>query len=359
VTDPFRQDEDAASQGPSSRIWIDYVAAVVGSVVGGYLIGWRLVDWAVGSGSGILAAASLGQILLIPLGSALGTMFALAASRRRSAVFTGVLTLPVTFFVWIVIGFLAMLVDATGYGWPAVISIAAAPLGARFIVLGRPSSESDWPAGQADRPGWTFREWPIGRIIRYGVPILLAASIVALVIYWPESAPEVVAAEQPLGPRVCECEILTERVESLPLSPRFRTASLRVSELSEGFVVEASDYVDDDLDVDYYWTVFGEAGFTGVRLFDQPDHQSATFYEGETRNESPWIVDVSLRDSRLDMTFRIRVDGSEWGIATTDDLWKVYTSDREAAAVIHEERQEKALDVLESFQQALEDVGNG
>lgn len=357
MTNVFPQGE-TASRGPSSRIWVDYVAALVGSVVGGYLLGWQVVDWAVASGSGILAFAPLGQILLIPLGSALGTMLALAAFRRRSAVFTGVLTLPVMFVVWIVVGFLAMLVDATGYGWPAATSIVVSPLGARFIVLGRKPSESLRPARRTVRPGRTIQDWPIGRIIRYGVPVLLAASIVALVIYWPEAAPEIFESQQPLGPRVCECEILTDWVVGLPISPGSRTSNFRVSELSEGFVVEASDYVGDDLDFDYYWTVFGEAGFTGVQLFDRPDHQSATFFEGETRGESPWIVDVALRDSNVDMTFRIRVDGSEWGIASTDDLWKVYTSDRETAGEIHTERQERAVQVAESFQRALEDAAN-
>ena len=358
MTKGFAQAGGAGSQGPLGRVWVDYVAAAAGSVVGGYLIGWQLVDWALASGSGILAFASLWQILLIPLGSAIGTVLALAALRRQSAVFTGVLTLAVMFVVWAIVAFLAMLVDATGHGWPTVASMVVAPLGARFIVLGRPPSESERSEPEDARPGWTLRHWPLGRIVRYGVPVLLAASIVVLVIYWPEPAPEVVESQYSLGPRVCECEILTEWVEGLPISPGFRASTLRVSELAEGFVVDVRQYAGDDFDLDYYWTVFGDAGFTGVRLFDQPDHQSATFFEGDTRSESPWIVDVTLREANIDMTFRIRVDGSEWGIASTDDLWHVYTSNRAAAEEIHIERQESAVEVVDSFRHALEDVRN-
>jgi hypothetical protein len=322
----------------------------MGSLAGAYVIGWLLVRWALEFQPGNILVAVLGPIVLIPVGSAGGTTFALALFGRHSPVLTGILTLPVTIAVGMVVVVLTRFIDTMDYGWLIIIPPLVAPLGARFIVLGK------HPPPFEPQPWIRPRDWSIRRITRYGIAVLLAILVTWLYIHWFNSG-DTDAGEMALpGPRTCECELLTEWVEGLDISPQgdsFRASDFRITELPEGFVVVASQYVGDDVDVDYYWTVFSEAGFTGVQTLDEPDHWSATFFDGDTRRDSPWIVDVALLDSQVDMTIRVKADGSEWGITSTDQLWDLYTSNRDEALEVQRERQARAVDMLDPVERAL------
>jgi hypothetical protein len=333
------------------RTWPDYVIALLGSIVGAYLIGWLVVRWALEYQPGNLLLAVLGPILLIPLGSAGGTTLSLALFRRHSPVLTGILTLPVTIAVGIVVVVLSRFIDTMDYGWLIIIPPLIAPLGARFIVLGRK------PNPREPQPWLRLRDWPIRRVLGYAIPILLVTLAALLFVNWLDGRDTDVAELAAPGPRACECELLTEWVESLAILPEgdsFRASNFRVTELLEGFVVVASQYVGDDVNADYYRTVFSEAGFTGVQILDQPELWSATFFDRDTRSESPWIVDVALLDSHVDITIRVKADGSEWGITSTDQLWELYTSNREKALEVQRERQARAIDILEPVERAIQ-----
>jgi len=334
------------------RTWPDYVIALLGSIVGAYLIGWLVVRWALEYQPGNLLLALLGPILLIPLGSAGGTTLALAIFGRHSPVLTGILTLPVTIAVGTGVVVLSRFIDTMDYGWLIIIPPLVAPVGARFIVLGRKSRPRE------PQPWIRIRDWPIRRILKYAIPILLATLGAVFLVNWFDGRNTDVVEPTALGPRACECELLTEYVESLAILPQgdsLRASNFRVTELSEGFVVVASQYVGDAVNPNYYWTLFSDAGFNGVQILDEPEHWSATFFDRGTRGESPWVVDVALLDSQVDVTIRIKADASEWGITSIDQLWQLYTSNREKALEVQRERQATAIDILEPVERAIQE----
>lgn len=358
-----QQTERGSAHAPRERTWPDYVIVFIGSIAGTFLLGVLfaslLVRWVYELRPGSFGLVVYGQFLIAPLGSAVGAALALRLFRRRSPWLTGLLVLPVAVVVGIGVYVLAWFIDTMGYGWLIIVPPVIAPLGARFIALGRKSSPPPPRQPRAPREKKALRDWPIGRIVRYGVPSLLLVSIAALVIFWPDAGTDVEEQESP-GPRVCECASLTESLVGLAITEGnpLREFSLRTTELSEGFVVVASQFVGDDSDGDYFWTGFDEVGATGAQLIDEPDQWSATFFEGDARGESPWVVDVTLLDSHVEMTIRARFDGSEWGIATTDDLWEIYTADQESADEVHRQRQARAIEVLEPVRLALGVVEN-
>jgi len=348
VTQAASETEHRSPNQP--RHWPDYVIALVGSLVGAYVIGWLVVRWALEFQPGNLVLVIVGPIVLVPLGSAGGTSLALALFRRHSPVLTGILTLPVTIVVGILLVVLTRFINTMDHAWPIVIPPLVAPLGARFIVLGRqppPSKPQPWI-----RP----RHWPIRKVLKYGIPILLATLVawfyLSLFSSGPSDVPEPALPEA----RPCECRLLTDWVEHLSILPGadFRVSGIRAIELSEGFVVLASQYVGDDVDPQDYWTLFGRAGFSGVQTIDEPPHWSATFFDGDARSESSWTVDVALIDSNVSIAIRVKADGSEWGITTKEQLWDLYTSNREGAIEVQMARQADALDILEPVERALQ-----
>ena len=345
--------EATGSPRQLGRTWPDYVAALLGSMAGGYLLGGILVRWGIQSQPGSLAFAMFGPILLIPLGSALGTMLALAVFRRHSPVLTGVLTLPVTVAVWIVVAGLTRLIDSMDYGWLMLVPPLVAPLGARFIVLGRN------PAPSVRPPPAAHRNWPTRRTLRYGISIILVVLVAWLLISRLDLVDSDLVELAPEGPRVCECEQLKEWVGSLVISPdgdTFRESGVRAAETPAGYIVIGSQYPGADNSHHYLRRVFRETGLSAIQLLDEPGHWAATFFDGDTRAGSSWIVDVTLLDYRIEMTIRVRVDGSEWGVGNTEQLWDLYVSDRQAALRAQEERQARALDNLEPVERAFEHI---
>lgn len=325
----------------SGRPWPDFVGALLGSIAGGYLIGGLLVRWGIQALPGFI----FGPILLIPLGSALGTTLTLAFARRHSPVLTGILMLPVTVVVWLVVVGLTRVINVMDFGWLVITPPVVAPLGARWIVIGRKE-----PPEPALPP---FRDWPIRRIVRYGVLALLGITLIWFLVSWLDLGDSDPVELTPQGPRACECEQLKEWFASLVISPdgdRFRESNIRAAESPDGFVIIGSQSATGS-DPYRFWDAFGEAGFNGTQL---PTYNwSATFFEGDIRRDSPWIVDVILLQNRIELTIRVRVDGSDWGIGSSDQLWELYVSDRQAALEVQTERQARAVDTLEPVERAL------
>lgn len=331
---------DRVVQGPRWRRWPDYVISVVGSIAGVLLFGWLVVAWAMK----YQPANLLIPILLVPMGSALGTTLALAIFGRHSQVLTGVMTVPVFLVVATAVMLLSSVIDAGSSVW-LILPPLLAPLGARFIVLGRKA-----PPPEA-QPLIRIDEWSMRRILKDAM-ILLVAVAGLLFFSWLDRDPEI--ADATGGPRVCECELLTEWVENRGLTPH-RTSNVRVAEMWDGFVVVATKYVGDDEDPDYLWMTFRRAGYNGVQILDEPEHWSASFFDGSTRTESESVVDVAYVDGHIHMTIRVKVAGDEWGITGWEQLWALYSSDHETALEVQRERQEAALDALEPVERTTQE----
>lgn len=121
-------------------------------------------------------------------------------------------------------------------------------------------------------------------------------------------------SEMPLatGPRECECVRLQNWAESLSLpaaARSLRTRQISVSESAEGFVLIGRMFGGEDYDLNSVWDSFREAGHDAVRLIDEADHWSATFFEGGSRATSPWIADFVGLGSEVEIRVRVRVEG--------------------------------------------------
>lgn len=334
------------------RRWLGYVVTLVGSLAGGYWLGGWLVTRLVMSSPASLLTLMFGPLLLVPLASALGVLVALAIARQHSALLTAVLTLPATVAAWLVVLALNSGIDTMGYGWLLIAPQLVAPLGARFIVLGRRNPPP--PVITMTPP----RTWPWRRIGGGAILVGLCVLTIVLAINFVDS--EDSESEIPLatGPRECECAQLQTWAESLSLPASDRqlwTHQISVSESSEGFVLIGEMFAGEDYDPENLWRAFLEAGHDAVRLIDEVDRWSATFFEGASRAASPWIVDVTLLDDQINIRVRARVDGSDWGFANDSEYWDLYRTDRVRADEVREERQARAIEILAPVDDVLRD----
>jgi hypothetical protein len=334
------------------RRWVGYLAALVGSLAGGFWLGGWLVTWMITSSPGSIAVLMFGPILLVPLGSALGVLAALAVSRQHSALLTAVLTLPVTIVIWLLLTGLTRLIDVMDFGWLVIVPPLIAPLGARFIVLGRKSR----PTAAMTRI--SPPTWPRRRTAVVAALVGLGVLAILLAVNMADSSDSESTAVLATGPRPCECEQLTTWVEDLSLPGTDGSVRpSRIAELAEGFVIAGGAFGGEDYDPDTLWRSFEEAGLEGVELIDEGDRWSATFFDGPSRADSPWIVDATLIGSYVDFRMRVRVDGGEWGITDDSGFWELYRTDRARADEIREERQARAIEILAPVGDVLRDGG--
>lgn len=335
------------------RRWVGYLAALIGSLAGGFWLGGWLVMWLITSSPGSIAVFMFGPILLVPLGSALGVLAALVISRQHSALLTAVLTLPVTIVIWLLLTTFGQQIDVMDFGWLVIVPPLIAPLGARFIVLGRKTRPT-----AAKLASILPRTWPRKRIAVVAALIGLGVLAILLAVNLADSSDSESTAVLATGPRPCECEQLTTWVEDLSLSGTDGPVRpSRIAELADGFVVAGGAFGGRDYDPETLWKSFERAGLEGVELIDEGDQWSATFFDGPSRADSPWIVDATLVNSYVDFRIRVRVDGGEWGIADDNEFWELYRTDRARADEIREERQTRAIEILAPVGDVLRDGG--
>ncbi len=337
------------------RVGLGYFAALVGSVVGGYLLGGALSAlWY--SAEPNLGVAVYGQVLLVPVGSIAGSSAALGLFRYRAVLRTVILMLPMTIVAWVVVFGLSRIIDSLGYGWLVIIPPFVAPLSARWLALRGSPPES---GRRTDRPARTPKAWPTRRILKSLLLVLAGVALLGIIVFLanlPNSDDE---APDPLGPRICECELLEEWTANLPLTPeddRVWVHEVIVTERPVGFVIVASRYMPDAFSADSVLDAFSNAGFNHVDLIDRDDRWSASFFPGRTRRDSAWRIDFMALEWDVEVQIGVTVDGSPWGIETIDDLWDFYYKDRDAAQSAQEERQRLAIEMLRPLEDALQSM---
>jgi hypothetical protein len=168
-------------------------------------------------------------------------------------------------------------------------------------------------------------------------------------------------AVDPLGPRVCDCELLTEWFAELPLLPDGESIDegIGASETEERLDIGAGTRIS-DVDEEYKQKIieaFTDQGVSYEVRSDTAEDWTVAFAPETTTGrvgvETPWRLIVSTR-SGLSIVIAIGSDASEYGIDDIDALWQGYEDDRESASAIQHQRQEAALDLLEPVQRAAE-----
>lgn len=167
----------------------------------------------------------------------------------------------------------------------------------------------------------------------------------------------------PLGPRVCECELLKEWVYDLAILPGGNAINegATVEETNDRFQIYAAsaELAFDDRHKQTIIDAFRSQGLRHEVHSESDDRWSVTFYPqsstGRIEADTPWRFTVTYTKN-LSLVVDVRVDGSAYGINDLDELWQSYNDDRQAALDIQQQRQRDALSLLEPISQAADSM---
>lgn len=123
--------------------WLAFVGAIAGAFIGfsGFMLLFLVVGMLTfdrlppGSGYTALGIAIWGQFLAVVIGSAAGIAGALAIGKRAVPVLTGLLSIPATIIVFVVVYGLGQVIDTMDYGWLLIIPPFIIPFLARLTAL--------------------------------------------------------------------------------------------------------------------------------------------------------------------------------------------------------------------------------
>lgn len=168
-------------------------------------------------------------------------------------------------------------------------------------------------------------------------------------------------AVDPLGPRECECELLTDWVADLPILPGGESIvnGIGASETEDRFDIGARTQIH-DVDEDYKQEIieaFADQGVSYEVRSDTAEDWTVAFAPDTTTSgagaETPWRLILSTRFG-LTLEMAVASDASDYGIEDINALWQGYEDDRSEALEIQRQRQEVALELLKPVQRAAE-----
>lgn len=133
-------DHDVAAK---KGYWLAFVGAIAGAFIGlsGFMFLFVVVGILTfdrlppGSGYSALGIALWGQLLAVTIGGAAGIAGALAIGKRAVPVLTGLLSIPATIIVFVVVYGLGQVFDTMDYGWLLIIPPFIIPFLARLTAL--------------------------------------------------------------------------------------------------------------------------------------------------------------------------------------------------------------------------------
>ena len=184
---------------------------------------------------------------------------------------------------------------------------------------------------------------------------VVGVALVAAVAFYVNAYSE---TRHPVGPRVCECEILKEWIASLPLTPEadhLSTEEIYAEEDTLGFWATGGGLDGVNIERDALVDTLTSTGFNHD-LFDTSEGWILRVYPGANSRQGSWAVELSATENGIAVGVRVSVDGSPWGLVYSEDLYDLYRNDRANALMVQQERQQQAIEVLQPFEEALEDL---
>lgn len=187
------------------------------------------------------------------------------------------------------------------------------------------------------------------------VASVVGVALVAAVAFYVNAYSE---TRDPVGPRVCECEILKEWMASLPLTPEadhLSAEEIYAEEDTLGFWATGGGLDGVNIDREDLIDALTSTGFNH-HLLDTPEGWILNVYPGADRFQGSWDVEVVTTESGIGIGVRVDVDGTPWGLMYAEDLYDLYRTDRANALMVQQERQQQAIEILQPFEEALEDL---
>lgn len=204
----------------------------------------------------------------------------------------------------------------------------------------------------------TPQPWRILKISGIILASLLGIAVLVVVAVYVNFYNE---TRDPMGPRSCECQLLTQWATILPLTPQGDQLSLEnvtTNEHADGFQF-GGGLEGVDIDRRAILDTLTSHGLNHRTDIDLPDQWNTIFYPGASASDGPWTFDVTAEETGIGIRIDVAVDGSPWGLETNEDVHDFYVEDHQAALTAQEERQRQAIEALHPLQEALQFMVQG